>query len=131
MLTYLSFGILIQIFLLILPVKALIGRLRPTKIEYVYRICNMRDLEHGMAMPSGDTYACAFFCGLYYYIFNAHWIIYLCVPMVALGRVYVHCHWIGDTIVGGIVGIISSYYWFGSPYFSIMAKPFIMILFKK
>ena len=48
----------------------------------------MRDLEHGKSMPSGDAAACAFFCGIYWYIFNCYWVLPIFLPMVCIGRVY-------------------------------------------
>ena len=117
MLIYMTVGILVPVLFMILPLKAIIGRERPKRITSVKRIFNMRDQEKQKAMPSGDTFAASFFVGLYTNIFGAHWLLWICVPLVGLGRVYVHCHWIGDTIVGGILGVIVQHYWCASPYF--------------
>ena len=98
---YILVAILALCIFFILPLKKLFNRDRPTRILSVYRICNMRDLEHGKAMPSGDAAAGAFFCGIYAYLFGLPfyaWAIF--TILVSLGRVYVHCHWIGDTIAG-------------------------------
>ena len=77
----------------------------------------MRDQEKHKAMPSGDTFAASFFVGLYLNIFGFHWLWWCIVPLVGLGRVYVHCHWIGDTVVGGILGVIVQHFWCATPYF--------------
>jgi len=41
------------------------------------------------SMPSGDTAAAAFFCGVYWLVFGWNASIFICAPPVALGRVYV------------------------------------------
>ena len=64
----------------------------------------MRDLEHGKSMPSGDAAACALFSGFYLYVFDFPYMMIFILPLVSLGRVYVHCHWIADTIAGSILG---------------------------
>ena len=100
-----------------LPLKALCGRERPTRITSVYRYCNMRDREHGKSMPSGDAAAAAFLMGIYLYLFGTVWPLLICLPLVSLGRVYVHCHWIGDTIVGGAMGVWICYYCYSPVFF--------------
>ena len=117
------------VFLIILPMKKIINRKRPNRIETVYRVLNMRDLEHGNAShPSGDTLACAYFLGCFFYIFDANWTIFIIVILCALGRVYVHCHWIGDTIVGGLLGMVMTYFVWADPYFATLAKPFLKLI---
>ena len=120
---YLTITILIMVVAVILPSKALLGRERPTRVKRVFRFCNMRDLEHGKSMPSGDAAACAFFCGMYFFIFDFTPVL-LIIPLVSIGRVYVHCHWIGDTIIGSILGFLVSYYFFSKEYFPMVAVPF-------
>ena len=65
MFIYVLISLTILIVFLVLPLKALVGRERPTRITSVFRLCNMRDLEHGKAMPSGDAAAGAYFLGIY------------------------------------------------------------------
>ena len=65
LLAYVLIVLVILVVFLVLPLKALFGRERPTRITSVFRFCNMRDLEHGKAMPSGDAAAGAFFLGIY------------------------------------------------------------------
>ena len=120
---YMTVTTLAMVAVFILPGKALFGRERPTRVKKVFRFCNMRDLEHGKSMPSGDAAACAFFCGIYFYVYG-YWPVLLIIPMVSIGRVYVHCHWIGDTIIGSILGLTVSYYFFSQEYFTKLAYPF-------
>ena len=112
----------------VLPLKAIIGRERPSRIVSVHRILNMRDLEHGKAMPSGDSACGAYFCCMYSIMFGFHWAV-LIIPLVCLGRVYVHCHWIGDTVAGSILGSITAYVFF-SLQFETVSKPLYQIIFK-
>ena len=65
---YVLLSLTVLIVFLILPLKAYIGRERPTRITSVFRFLNMRDLEHGKAMPSGDAAAGAYFLGMYLFM---------------------------------------------------------------
>jgi len=111
---------------IIVPLKKIIGRDRPEKIKGVKRVCNMRDLEHGnKSMPSGDTLAASFVLSEYAYIFGlSWWFVGAFVICVGIGRVYVHCHWIGDTIFGAVIGRLVVFFFFSAEYFPIMAMPF-------
>lgn len=73
-------------------------------------------------MPSGDATAAAFFCGAYLLVFEFPWFAIFIAPLSCLGRVYVHCHWLGDVIVGAIYGSIFVYYTFDI-YFATLAMP--------
>ena len=106
-----SVFILLIVFL-VLPLKAILGRERPSRIMSVFRYLNMRDLEQGKAMPSGDSACCAYFCSLYAIVFG-YWIALMIIPFVCIGRVYVHCHWIGDTMVGATLGMTIAYVFYG------------------
>ena len=65
---------------------------------------NMRAVEEGtFSMPSGDSSAAAVFCCIVAYELDMPWI-YLVLPLVMMGRVYYHCHWVGDTVAGILVG---------------------------
>ena len=126
---YILVAILALCIFFILPLKKLFNRDRPTRILSVYRICNMRDLEHGKAMPSGDAAAGAFFCGIYAYLFGLPfyaWAIF--TILVSLGRVYVHCHWIGDTIAGSILGVAFTYFTFSEAYMGKLSYPLFVAL---
>jgi len=120
---YQFLGIAILTFVFVMPLKMLFDRDRPSRILKVYRYCNMRDLEHGKSMPSGDAAAAAFFCGTYFYLFNFHWLTFIVVPLVCFGRVYVHCHWFGDTIIGAFMGHLFALICYRKESYSILAWP--------
>ena len=122
---YQGLGILAVLLIVTVPLKQIFKRARPVRNKNVYRILNMRDLEHNYSMPSGDTLAAAYFTSVYFYVFGAHWTIFVCVCLAALGRVYVHCHWLGDTLVGGVLGLIVSHFVLANPYFVILSKPLL------
>ena len=85
--------------------KYTIKRQRPDYLPHIKRWGkNLRGVEHGtFSMPSGDSYAAAVFCMVYWQLFGepAVWLI---LPLVCCGRVYYQCHWFGDTLAGSIVG---------------------------
>ncbi len=54
-------------------------------------------------MPSGDSSAAAVFCCLVAFELGMP-LIYILMPLVMLGRVYYQCHWLGDTLIGLLVG---------------------------
>lgn len=84
--------------------KYTIKRERPKRRADSTRISDLRSKETGtFAMPSGDTSAAAVFCALVTIEMGMPYI-YILMPFVMLGRVYYQCHWIGDTIVGLLVG---------------------------
>lgn len=114
---------------IVLPLKALGGRERPIRVPTVHRYCNMRMLEHGKSMPSGDAAACAFFMSVYLYMFGNPWPVLIVVPLVSLGRVYVHCHWIGDTVVGTMLGLSCAYLFWSKDFFGTLALPLFRAFF--
>ncbi len=54
-------------------------------------------------MPSGDSAQGALWVVITMLFFQSY-VILLVIPMVCLGRVYFRCHWIGDTLVGALIG---------------------------
>lgn len=127
---YMTLQILLLAAIFILPMKKIFGRERPSRIPRIRRLCNMRDLEHGKSMPSGDAAACAFFCGIYWYIFGVHWYMYIALPLTSLGRVFTQCHWILDTVAGSILGLAFVYFTYAPSYFEILATPLFYAFFK-
>ena len=74
-------------------------------------------------MPSGDTMAAAYFVSLYFWLFHCSPLAFLIVVMAGFGRVYVHCHWFGDCIVGGVLGTACGYLLFSPGFFRILVNP--------
>ena len=107
-LAFLTVTLLSAVIFLVVILKKVIGRHRPSNLLFLKRHLDMRSREPGKSMPSGDTLAAAYFCIFYIFIFKAPIWICVCIPLVALGRVYTHCHWIGDTLVGGLLGVGST-----------------------
>jgi membrane-associated phospholipid phosphatase len=104
------FKVLIHVlFLLIvtLLMKKLTGRPRPDK-KKLYRIKDLRENEKNCSMPSGDSLQCANFCVILLVYFNSPLFFYL-LPCVMFARIYYFCHYIMDTLVGGLMGLILSY----------------------
>ncbi|CDW79182.1 membrane-associated phospholipid phosphatase [Stylonychia lemnae] len=83
--------------------KRLIRRNRPSALRVARKI-NLTDIEKGtLSMPSGDTAQAALWCGLMNLFFQSQTVMFM-VPLVALGRIYYQCHYIGDTLAGGMIG---------------------------
>lgn len=64
-------------------------------------------------MPSGDATAAGVYCFILCHVLGMQWI-YILLPLVMMGRVYYHCHWFGDTIIGAFMGTIWGYVAFHS-----------------
>jgi len=56
------------------------------------------------AFPSGDTGMAAAVLLTVSWQMDMWWLLLL-VPLVAMGRVYFGCHWIGDVFVGSAMGL--------------------------
>jgi membrane-associated phospholipid phosphatase len=54
-------------------------------------------------MPSGDSAQGALWAVLTLAFFKSN-LSMLMIPLVAFGRVYFRCHWIGDTLIGSLIG---------------------------
>jgi len=85
----------------------------------------MRDIEHEKSMPSGDAAAAAFSCGTYIYLYGCNYLSIIIVPLVMLGRVYVHCHWFSDTIIGAMIGHLFATLFYKKEFFAILAWPIL------
>jgi membrane-associated phospholipid phosphatase len=88
--------------------KSTIRRKRPDAVRVPGRkIESLRAHEkNSHAMPSGDTGFGAFFLTITALVFAQHYLLAL-IPFVALARIYFHCHWVFDTVVGGFIGVMS------------------------
>eukprot|EP01084_Bolivina_argentea_P185263 319491_1 len=102
-------------------IKRIIKRQRPCLIKetnlwpWMSAIVNTLTVSHTPSMPSGDTAQSVVFAISIIYTMNYHfvstysylwWIIVLIIPFTVFGRVYFGQHYIGDTLVGLIEGII-------------------------
>ena len=103
---FLSYLIMSGITLMItLIMKKKMGRSRPIFPEKTLKKSRrLRKKESNNSMPSGDSMQAglfAIFC--YLYLDNPY--LFCIVPIVMYGRVHFCCHYIGDTLVGAIIGI--------------------------
>ena len=60
------------------------------------------------SMPSGDTLQSAVFAIVCVYHLEWYLSTFLIIPWAAFGRVYWGNHWIGDTVIGGAIGMVVS-----------------------
>ena len=86
---------------------------KPANVRWL----NLRGREGNKSMPSADTAQsalCAAFISLNYPAFYAFMggmgFTLKLIIAVAIGRVYYHCHFVGDCIVGSIVGTVVAYF---------------------
>ena len=88
--------------------KYSIRRPRPNPLPNAVRWgLDLRGGEDGtFSMPSGDSAAATTFCWFIYSTLNMP-AIFVIVPLVMAGRVFYFCHWIGDTIMGVLLGVFS------------------------
>jgi membrane-associated phospholipid phosphatase len=96
-----------------LVAKKAFGRIRPSIPEGSMRMINLRSLESNCSFPSGDTAhasVIAFFIYFHFpYLSQAlgdYSFIIKFIVMVAIGRVFYHCHFFGDTIFGAFLGFL-------------------------
>ena len=91
----------------------------------------MRKLEHHKSFPSGDATAASFFLAIYVYVFGLNvWCMIFFTIFVSLGRVYVFCHWIGDTIAGSFLGTALAYFLYSKAHFGFFSKPLFIVFAK-
>jgi len=98
---------LISVFFTLI-LKKLTGRPRPLENLKVVRFSNLRKHEKNCSMPSGDSLQSANFAIILLFYFNTNFGFFL-IPLVMFSRIYFFCHYILDTIVGSIMGLILSY----------------------
>uniref|UniRef100_A0A7S3J8A0 Phosphatidic acid phosphatase type 2/haloperoxidase domain-containing protein n=1 Tax=Euplotes harpa TaxID=151035 RepID=A0A7S3J8A0_9SPIT len=83
--------------------KILFGRVRP-ELTNPNQKFNLRKFEGNCSMPSGDTAQSANFGLLMAINFENPAYVLVCLP-VAFSRVYFQLHWIGDTVIGALIGM--------------------------
>ncbi len=100
-------------FVLTLLLKSFLKRKRPTK--HGSRKIQLRWMESNFSLPSGDTYQAG--CLAYFLFLYVKTELVFALPiLVGFARVYFGFHWIGDTVVGGLLGVgmtkavLGSYY---------------------
>ena len=108
--------------------KYLINRPRPLIIRSVRRLFVPKKQEMMRAMPSVDTMWSVTLSLPYAIQFNYAWFPYFFIPIVGLGRVYAHAHWLGDVAVGLVVGLVFGIAFWG-PYFAPFSKPIFDLFF--
>jgi membrane-associated phospholipid phosphatase len=91
-----------------LTMKKYLERPRPEINKSVNRLHNLRGAEKNFSMPSGDSFQAGNFCVIFSCYFNLNYFFFM-VPLVMFARIYYFCHYIGDTIVGALLGILVSY----------------------
>ena len=68
---------------------------------------NCRSRESNCSMPSGDSMQCASFAVLLVCYFG-NFFGFVLIPFVMFSRVFYFCHFIMDTIIGTLIGLIIS-----------------------
>lgn len=116
---------------LVMPIKYLTHRSRPKHIPSVRRYLNMRAREGNQpSHPSGDSAVAAYFGGVYHFVFRCSLVYPILTPAVMFGRVYMQCHWFGDTIVGAILGTFWGILWYSDETFAYTIGPFLKLIFQ-
>lgn len=89
--------------------KKIIGRPRPTLKTYRY-FRKVREKEFTYSMPSGDSLQAAIFSTMIILYINSFFSYFsiLLIPAAMIGRVFYNCHYWFDTIIGAILGVITS-----------------------
>jgi len=90
-----------------LALKKYIGRPRPETSKISSRIYDLRKHEKNCSMPSGDSIQAGNWAILIY-LYSGYYIGFLFVPFVMYARIYFYCHYLFDTIIGALFGIIIS-----------------------
>lgn len=87
--------------------KKYFGRSRPEYSKSSRRIIDLRRHEKNCSMPSGDSLQAGNFAVILYFYFNTTFGFFI-VPIVMFARIYFYCHFLFDTIIGALLGIIIS-----------------------
>ncbi len=91
-----------------LLLKKHFARPRPLNRLNIKRITNLRKHESNCSMPSGDSLQAANFAVIIYSYYG-NTLGFSIVPLVMFARIFYHCHYIFDTIVGILIGFSLSY----------------------
>jgi membrane-associated phospholipid phosphatase len=88
--------------------KKYTARPRPVKKDKLKRVRDLRQYELNHSMPSGDSAQAGNFALILFVNYDTMLGFYI-VPFVMFARMFYFCHYLGDTIVGCISGMILSY----------------------
>ena len=88
--------------------KYVISRPRPLLQDLGKKWPNLRKIHNNPAMPSGDTAQASVAAVTLIYHGFSPWFI-LVIPFGAFGRIYYGSHWIGDCIIGAILGALLTF----------------------
>lgn len=91
-----------------LIIKKLTARPRPGVKPDIIRKYNLRQHEKNFSMPSGDSLQSGNFAIILYIYFNSI-LGFFIIPFVMFARIYFFCHYLLDTIIGSMMGVIISY----------------------
>ena len=87
--------------------KKLTRRSRPHR--HAKRLINLRWLESNLSFPSGDSYQAGCLAMFLVHHFGSNLFISF-IPLVMFARVYFGFHWIGDTLMGSLIGVMMTQY---------------------
>eukprot|EP00347_Sterkiella_histriomuscorum_P015488 403356839 len=110
-LIFFLYNVIIVFILLFLTqtMKKAIRRERPARCT-VQRNFNLRGMEKGtLAMPSGDSAQCTLWCVLMYLTYGGNdFFLMACIlpALVSFARIFYQCHYVGDVIMGCMVGLL-------------------------
>lgn len=91
-----------------LHLKGRLGRLRPIFTEDLTKSGYLRSLEKLNSMPSGDSIQAGYF--VLFCMFYFHNPYFFIIALLAIyGRIFYVIHWIGDCVVGFIIGFLQGY----------------------
>jgi len=80
-------------------------RLRPDPIYIQKKLFDFRTKLTNYSFPSGDTAQAAAYGSSLYLLTNKHMYLIL-IPLCAWSRIYFGCHFVGDCVIGAIIGVL-------------------------
>ncbi len=98
----------LTLLILTLLIKKVTARPRPTPKKEAKRLYDLRKYEKNCSMPSGDSLQSANFAIILLFYFNS-FLGFFILPFVMFARIYYFCHYLFDTVVGSVMGILFSY----------------------
>lgn len=108
-----SFKILLTVLLGVLfttILKRYFKRERPKNLNN--RKYDFRSVETNYSMPSGDSLQSGLWAFIMVLYFDNYFLFFV-VPLVMFSRCYYYCHFLSDTVIGSILGMLLSYLVYG------------------